>query len=176
MYNDLYKAWKSEKSSTVPQPLTHDFYHRTLMYLKGLTDELSNTDSHTIQGRLLVREKEITERLLDELKKTRLEKILLAAENRIPIQPADLTEEEIVAVNDIQQSLASLGQLKSQSNLSDELIVVRFLQDIPEIVGVDLIAYGPFKKEDIASLPTANAHALERQGAVRAIEVKERKS
>lgn len=172
MYSDLYKAWKSEKSSTVPQPLPHDFYQRTVVYLKGLTDELSSTDAHTIQGRLLVREKEMTERLLDELRKTRLEKILLASQNRIPIQPANLTEEEIVVVNDIRQSLSSLGQPQTVWNLSEELIVVRFLQDIPEIVGVDLRSYGPFKKEDVASLPTANAYALERQGAVRAIEVK----
>lgn len=172
MYSDLYKAWKSEKSTTVPQPLPHDFYQRTAMYLKGITDEMSSTDAHTIQGRLLVREKEMTERLLDELKKARLQKILLAAQNRIPLQSADLTEEEIIVINGIRQSLSSLGQLQPQENLSDELIVVRFLQDIPEIVGVDLRIYGPFKKEDVASLPTSNAHALERQGAVREIQVR----
>jgi DNA replication factor GINS len=52
------------------------------------------------------------------------------------------------------------------------LTTVRFLQDIPEIVGVDLEIYGPFKKEDVASLPLSNAQALEKQGAVKAIEVK----
>jgi DNA replication factor GINS len=172
VYSDLYKAWRSEKASSVPQPLPHDFYQRTTIYLKGLAEELASTDVHTIQGRLLVREKEMTERLLDELRKTRLEKILLAAQNRVPIQSGDLTEEEMITVNEIRQSLSSLGQPQRQGRLADELIVVRFLQDIPEIVGVDLRTYGPFKKEDVASLPSANAYALERQGAVRAIEMK----
>lgn len=38
--------------------------------------------------------------------------------------------------------------------------VVRFLQDVGEIVGADLEKYGPFKTEDIASIPYENAQAL----------------
>ena len=52
------------------------------------------------------------------------------------------------------------------------MTVVRFLQDIPEIVGVDLKIYGPYKKEDVGSLPRENAHALIMQGAAMQIEVK----
>ena len=146
------------------------------MYLNGVNDELSTTDTHTIQGRLLVREKEMTERLLDELRQTRIQKIISAAQNRIPIQQTSLTEEELGVLEKINQSLSSLGQqlpVQPQTDgLADELRVVRFLEDIPEIVGVDLRIYGPFKKEDVASLPAPNAHALERQGAAKAIEVR----
>jgi DNA replication factor GINS len=145
------------------------------MYLNGVNDELSTTDTHTIQGRLLVREKEMTERLLGELRQTRIQKIISAAQNRIPIQQASLTEEEFGVLEKINQSLSSLGQLPVQpekEGLTDELRVVRFLEDIPEIVGVDLRIYGPFKKEDVASLPAPNAHALERQGAAKPIEVR----
>jgi len=52
------------------------------------------------------------------------------------------------------------------------LSVVRFLQDIPEIVGTDLKIYGPFKKEDVGSLPNQNAYALVKQGAAKEIEVR----
>ena len=176
MYSDLYKAWKSEKSSSLPQPLPADLYHRTIMYLNGVDEELSTTDTHTIHGRLLVREKEMTERLLSELRQTRIQKIISAAENRFPIQTTSLTEEESDLLKRIEQSLSSLDQQVPTSpksdDLTDELRVVRFLEDIPEIVGVDLRIYGPFKKEDIASLPAPNAHALEKQGAAKAIEVK----
>jgi len=176
LYSDLYKAWKSEKSSALPQALPVDLYQRTTMYLNGVSDELSRTDKHTIQGRLLVREKEMTERLLGELQQTRIQKIISATQNRIPIQQASLTKEEFVVLEKISQSLSSLTQqlpVQSQKEgLSDELKVVRFLEDIPEIVGVDLRIYGPFKKEDVASLPAPNAHALERQGAAKAIEVR----
>ena len=36
-------------------------------------------------------------------------------------------------------------------------IVVRFLEDVDEIVGADLEKYGPFKVEDIATIPYENA-------------------
>ena len=176
MYVDLYKAWKSEKSSSLPQPLPADIYQRTIMYLNGVNDELSTTDTHTIQGRLLASEKQMTERLLDELRQTRIRKIISAAQNQVPIQTASLTEEESRLFEKIRQSLASLDQRlpvpPQIEEITDELRVVRFLEDIPEIVGVDLRIYGPFKKEDVASLPAPNAHALEKQGAAKAIEVK----
>ncbi len=48
-------------------------------------------------------------------------------------------------------------------------VVVRFLKDVPAIVGADLKTYGPFKSEDVASIPVENAKVLIRQGL--AIEV-----
>jgi DNA replication factor GINS len=38
--------------------------------------------------------------------------------------------------------------------------VVRFLVDIPAIIGADLKPYGPFKPEDIATLPLENVEIL----------------
>jgi DNA replication initiation complex subunit (GINS family) len=137
---------------------------------------MATTDTHTIQGRLLLREKEMTERLLGELRQTRIQKIIAAAQNRVPIQSTSLTEEETSVLEKIKQSLSSLDQQLPTSprreETTEELRVVRFLEDIPEIVGVDLRIYGPFKKEDVASLPAPNAYALEKQGAAKAIEVK----
>lgn len=53
-----------------------------------------------------------------------------------------------------------------------ELSVVRFLDNVPEIVGVDLKIYGPYKKEDVGSLPNQNARALIKQGLAKEIDVK----
>ena len=39
-------------------------------------------------------------------------------------------------------------------------ITVRFLSDVNELVGADLEKYGPFKTEDIATIPYENAQAL----------------
>jgi len=147
------------------------------MYLKGLDEELSTTDKHTIHGRLLLREKKMTERLLHELRETRIQKIVSAAENHIPIQITSLTESESGLFEKIEQSIASMNQqlvtFPKGTDESDELRVIRILEDIPEIVGVDLKIYGPFKKEDVTSLPAPNARALEKQGAAKTIEVKD---
>lgn len=179
MYNQLYKAWKSEKTSETPQPLPSDFYQSAAGYLKGLEEASSSSDTHTIQGRLLVKEQEMAKRLLNELKETRLQKIINAARDGHVINPADLTEEEKTLIDGISESLASYKEQRrekiehvSQPEARTELTVVRFLQEIPEIVGVDLKIYGPYKKEDVGSLPRQNAQALIKQGAAKPIEVR----
>ena len=52
------------------------------------------------------------------------------------------------------------------------LVIVRILKDIPEIIGKNLESYGPFKKEDIATIPKENAKSLIKQGAVIEVETK----
>ncbi len=47
----------------------------------------------------------------------------------------------------------------SQKNKTKSL-VIRFLKEVDQIVGADLEKYGPFKSEDIATLPYENAQAL----------------
>ena len=39
-------------------------------------------------------------------------------------------------------------------------VVIRFLSEVDEIVGADLEKYGPYKAEDIATIPYENAQAL----------------
>ncbi len=55
-------------------------------------------------------------------------------------------------------------------------ILVRFLKEVPSIIGVDLKAHGPFLKEDIASLPWENADSLVRQGAAVEIQASEQEN
>ena len=45
-------------------------------------------------------------------------------------------------------------------NHKTKTVVLRFLQKVDEIVGADLEKYGPFKPEDVATLPYENAQAL----------------
>ena len=49
--------------------------------------------------------------------------------------------------------------------------VLRFMKDVPAIIGADMKTYGPFKTEDVASLPIENAKILVRQGLAEKIEV-----
>jgi DNA replication factor GINS len=50
-------------------------------------------------------------------------------------------------------------------------MIVRFLQDIPSIVGSNTKIYGPFKAEDIATLPIDNAESLIKRGIALKVEV-----
>ena len=176
MYNEIYKAWKSEKICILPEHLANDFYQRANNYLKGLQEDSLSSDPHTLQSRLLIRERDIVGRLLDELREERLHKILENAKNGISVPEDGLTVEEQPLVHTLNSSLATFREQKLETNNASpaleqtELTVVRFLQDIPEIVGTDLRIYGPYKKEDVGSLPTRNAQALIKQGAAKAID------
>ncbi|MFQ6096039.1 MAG: hypothetical protein ACE5NN_07835, partial [Candidatus Bathyarchaeia archaeon] len=46
-----------------------------------------------------------------------------------------------------------------------EYVEVRFLKEVPVIVGSDMKTYGPFKPGDISRLPKQNAEILVKQGA-----------
>ena len=180
MYNELYKAWKSEKSSEKTQPLASDFYQKVQTYLSGLEQDSASLDAHTLQGRLTLKEKEVVSRLLQELRETRLQKLVNITKQHGTVDATDLTEEERNLVKGIDDSLQAFehgrsdlaGTANTASEDRIELSVVRFLQDIPEIVGTDLKIYGPYKKEDVASLPDQNARALVKQGAAKEIEVR----
>ena len=58
-------------------------------------------------------------------------------------------------INGKSKFLESLAQ-----NHKTKRIVIRFLKEVEEIVGADLEKYGPFKTEDIATIPYENAQAL----------------
>jgi DNA replication initiation complex subunit (GINS family) len=180
LYNELYKAWKSEKSSEKTQPLASDFYQRVQTYLGGLEEDSASLEAHTLQGRLALKEKEVVTRLLQELKEARLQKLVNVTKHHGNVDATGLTEEETSLVKSIDDSLQAFEQVRNEPAGTTtatpeeriEMSVVRFLQDIPEIVGTDLKIYGPFKKEDVGSLPNQNAHVLVKQGAAKEIEVR----
>lgn len=175
MYNELYKAWKIEKTTHMLQSLPSEFYDQTANYLNGLP---SLTENNTMQSRLQAKEAEIAKRLLQELRETRLQKIVNAA--KYHETNTELLEDEMKLALGIRESLTTFMQGREpreqeQPTLTEtkaKLTVVRFLQDIPEIIGVDLKIYGPYKKEDVATLPPPNAHALVKQMSAKVIEIR----
>ena len=48
---------------------------------------------------------------------------------------------------------------------------LRFVKNIPAIMGADLKSYGPFIVEDVASLPVENARMLVKQGLAVMVDV-----
>ena len=88
----------------------------------------------------------VMQRLLDE------EKFILDA------------DEERAERQEIVLSAARRGRSRLLESISENhktgRIVVRFLQDSEPMVGVDMEMYGPFRAEDIATIPHENAQAL----------------
>ena len=74
------------------------------------------------------------------------------------------SEEEIRERKDMILSATLNGKSKLlesvSSNHKTKSIVVRFIKEMDQIVGADLEKYGPFKAEDVATIPFENAQAL----------------
>lgn len=92
----------------------------------------------------------VAQRLLDE------EKFILDA------------DEERAERQDIVLSATRSGRSKLLESISENhktgRVVVRFLKSSEPMVGVDMETYGPFKSEDIATIPHENAQALISEG------------
>jgi DNA replication initiation complex subunit (GINS family) len=67
---------------------------------------------------------------------------------------------EEVPISKEEQDLLISDFIKKADQEQINYTLVRFLKSTPPLVGVDLISYGPFEKEDIANLPQKNAKIL----------------
>ena len=116
---------------------------------QALIDMASDLTSLLLQVRL---EKTTKPEIIDFTNLLDEEKFILDAEE----QKRERTEMILSAtINGKSKFLESISR-----NHKTKTVVLRFLKEVDEIVGVDLEKYGPFKPEDIATLPYENAQAL----------------
>jgi DNA replication factor GINS len=180
LYDELLEAWSKEKENAKIQSLQKGFYTKLAVYVKKIREEKRMLDEKTVKGRLLRREEEEVRSMVEELVRTRYEKMMrtVAIGEVVPtialIEEEDALYREAASQADSFQAFVTSileGRPQNEKKMGlKEIMVVRILREIPEIVGADLTTYGPFKPEDIASLPRANAKPLIKQGA--AVEVK----
>jgi len=184
VYEELYQAWIKEKGSAEVQPLPKDFFARLAQYVRTLREESRMLDEKSNRARLLSQESKNVKKLGGELIRLRFEKVVGKAMSGESVAKEDLTQEEEKLYKEIASSTESyLSFLKGilsgrASSVEIEVKartkkhVLRFLSEVPAIIGADMKPYGPFKPEDVASVPAQNAKILVRQGLAVEIEVK----
>lgn len=147
--------------------------------MRRLKEAQRNLDQKSLKALVLEEELRRLQQLVHQLVDRRLEKIKQAAGQKEPA-PVDLPEkwilEEFTGIaRHVGRFKEDLTQGREPSNFPEKqkgTLLVRFIKDLPAIIGVDLKTHGPFKTEDIASLPFENAESLIRQGA--AVEIRPR--
>ncbi len=181
MYNELYEAWRREKNSAVLEPLPKDFYLRIAEYVKKIREESRMMDEKTTRARLLMREGENVRKMMQELFTIRHGKMFRAASVGEATDLENLTKEEEKLIEDVTPSFESFqtllkeiisGRLPQVNREKPKKRVLRFLKETPAIIGADMKTYGPFKPQDVASLPAENAKILTKQGIAIEVEVK----
>ncbi len=112
---------------------------------------------------------EMATELASLLLRTRLEKVTKSSDAQFDNL---LDEEKFILDSQEEQSerteMILSATINGKSKLLESLaqnhktkkVVIRFLQGVDELVGADLEKYGPFKTEDIATVPYENAQAL----------------
>jgi DNA replication factor GINS len=180
MYNELNEIWKRELESDELENLPPDFYSKIADYMRKLKEESRMLDKRTVKASLLKKEIQNVKRMLNNMFRTRYKKIVRKAAKGEKIQSNVLTVEE----EKIYAGFSSLAETywsfakniirgyvpKVDVGQEHKRTVLRFLKDVPAIIGADMKVYGPFKVEDVASLPIENAKVLVKQGLTEKVE------
>jgi len=182
MYEDLFEVWKKEKENAELQTLPRDFFGHLADYMRKIREESRMLDKNTTRARLVHREFENTKKLVKDLIKLRREKILRKMVAGKTVQEDSLTTEErglhhsfLPLAESYQGFLKNIlrGQtVQVERKEKPKKVLVRFVQEIPAIIGSDMNTYGPYRAEDIAMLPPENARILIKQGVAIEVEAK----
>ena len=142
-----------------------NFYRNLADFIGNLRKQEFDGIENKIKNTMIEMVTELTSLLiqirLDKISKTSdLEISYLLDEEKFILDSQEDQKERIemilsATINGKSKFLESLAQ-----NHKTKKIVIRFLNEVDEIVGADLEKYGPFKTEDIATIPYENAQAL----------------
>jgi DNA replication factor GINS len=173
MYDELYDVWKRELENRELEKLPPDFYAGVADYVKKLKEESRMLDRRTVKANLLKKEMKNVRRIVNDVIRTRYKKLMTkAAEGEdLPLDALTIEEKRIyTGVTPFAEAYSVFGK-SILSGHTPEVVVeskhkrftLRFLKEVPTIVGADMKTYGPFKAEDIASMPVDNAKIMIKQ-------------
>jgi DNA replication factor GINS len=181
MYNELYEAWKQEFENTELEKLSSDFYSGIADYIRRLKEEGRMLDKRTVKAQLLKNEIRNVKHMIYELIQARYRKLVrkMANGEKVPSDVLTAEEEKIYkGVSPFAEAFRSFAESLLRGRIPKVNVkqkrkrtVLRFLRGVPAIIGVDMKTYGPFKAEDVASLPVGNAKILVKQGLAEKVEV-----
>jgi DNA replication initiation complex subunit (GINS family) len=175
LYDELYEMWKREKENEIEiQHLPKNFYTKIVSYIKQLTEENRMLDKKTTKSKLLDIEFKNVKVMINELFFLRQKKIRKKTFAVKTVPRGNLTEEErklydeilplFEAYNNFSKDTLRGCSSSIKKNSKQTAIILRFIHEIPALVGADMKTYGPFNPEDIANLPVENAQILIDQG------------
>ena len=161
--NSLYAIVQREVQSDTVQELDPDLFGNIAEFIGNLKKQEFDNIENKIKNTLV----DLACELVDLLVKVRLEKNRNNSDfvNMLDVEKYILdSEEEYQDRTEMVLSAMLNGKSKLLDSISDshktKSAAVRFLKDVDEFVGADLEKYGPFKAEDLATIPYDNAQAL----------------
>lgn len=194
MYEKIVAAWTDEIEKEDLQNLEDLQLTKMTQYLSKVRMLLTETKSdNDVQADLYTQEILNIEFMLKDILMLRRKKILSAVKSqRRPLGSMVLAEEELYNrlsrgyekhsefMNDSLSGApkATLRRSKDDKQIEDseetDYILVKFQRAIEApFLGIDEMTYGPFKKEDIATIPAENAKSWLKDGTVTRLSTEE---
>lgn len=181
MYDLLYDSWLKEKEYIELQSLPKDFYTKLTEYIAKIQKQKRMLDRNSPKSRLISQEFSRVKRLMRELIELRFKKIVVIA-GADEILKGDLLMDEEEALRKLRATFERfqffvdkvLQGKKLKINFHNDPTrssLLRFLKEVPAVVGSDFNVYGPFSVEDVAAVPAENAKVLIKHGVATRIEI-----
>ena len=160
MYSELRKIHIEEKRSNNISNLKEDFYIEVHQYIEKTKKKLNEDSDPAIR-----RELENCIKILNEVQKKRIEKIMIYGFNEVynGFDPLDnLTTEEKELYDLIKKDVTKIKKNFETGNAKrkEDIIKVRVLKEIPKFKGPDGKDYGPFNEGDVCELPKTTGELL----------------
>ena len=158
------------------QELNTDFFRNLSNFIGTLKNEEYDGIENKTKNNMITIATSLTELLINK----RLEKMssessysILTDEEKFVFDSNDeMNERKDMIISGIINGKSKFLETTSTKHKTKP-VTVRFVKEFDEIVGVDLEKYGPFKPEDIATIPNENAQALISNGVALKIRIEE---
>ncbi len=181
-YNDIYEALRKERYSEQLQQINKNFVQEVSMYLKekkAISEKSGDIFSDAISKTKKQFENAISmfKELMLRRKKKLLNLAFVAAETGISKRDyenmlafeKEIFDEIMKSMDEGEKNLSKLLNGQEQEEKKKNKLIT-FLQDTDEFLGLDGEKIGPFKKGDIANLPTEIANILVIDSKAEAVE------
>jgi DNA replication factor GINS len=160
--NSLYSILLRETESDTVQEIPTDLYLNISNHVGDLKSEGYDNIEAKIKDELI----SIISQTISLLLNLRLEKAknsnhtnLLDQEKFVLDSECEMRERQDMILSGILNGKYKLLE-SIATNHKTKPVAIRFLREIDQIIGADLEKYGPFKVEDVATIPYENAQAL----------------
>lgn len=159
-----------EEESEKLLPLQAEFYSRIASYTRDLRRTIASANSE-VTNRLISRQLGLIDGMVRRFVTLRMRKAvsqsaipqLLPEERHVCSIEADFRLQVETFVESVSAGRLSFLETAHHDEMGRST-VVRFTKDVTEIVGLDMRRYGPFKPNDLASVPAANAEIFVANG------------
>jgi len=175
---NLHVIVMQEFQTEEPQELSTDFFRNLSNFIGKLKNEEYDGIEKKTKNQIISLATNLTELLINK----RLEKIsksqttsynILTDEEKFVIDSNDeMNERKDMIISGIINGKSKFLETTSTKH-KIKPVTVRFVKEFDEIIGVDLEKYGPFKPEDIATIPNENAQALFSNGIALKVRIEE---